>query len=60
MPSLGIGMKKFEKSIIVYITGEIDAWLEKKASYGYKKAALVRHIIENYMKREAERYGSKQ
>jgi len=41
-------MKKFEKQIPLYLTPELDEWLKNKAKLGYKKAPLIRYILEEY------------
>ncbi len=40
------------KQIQVYVSEDIDLWLEEKAKQGYKKATLIRHIISEYKKAE--------
>jgi predicted DNA-binding protein len=45
---LGENMKKFEKQMPLYLTSELYEWLENKAKMGYKKAPLIRHILEEY------------
>lgn len=46
------------KRIVVYLTSEVAAWLDLKAQEGYKKASLVRHILEGRMKLEGEKHGN--
>ncbi len=41
-------MKKLEKQMPLYLTPELDVWLEDKVKMGYKKAPLIRHILEEY------------
>lgn len=41
------------KKVIVYLTDELDAWLEAKATQGYKKASLVRHVLETHVRANA-------
>lgn len=53
----GDWMKKLANSIVVYLPAELDAWLNEKARNGYKKASLVRHIIELYIAQEGGRNG---
>ena len=43
------------KQIQVYISDDIDLWLEEKAKQGYKKATLIRHILSEYKKAENQR-----
>lgn len=45
-------MRKLEKRVVVYLDPETCDWLDGKAIEGYKKAALVRHIIAEYRKSE--------
>ncbi len=47
-------MKKYENTVLVHLSAELDAWLNEKARNGYKKASLVRHILEKYMEHEAK------
>lgn len=46
--SIGGIMKKLEKQMPLYLTPELDVWLEDKVKMGYKKAPLIRHILEEY------------
>jgi len=46
------------KPVVVYVNKEISNWLEGKALEGYKKAGLVRHILSEYVKKEADGNGA--
>ncbi|MEM3875908.1 MAG: hypothetical protein QXP35_02430 [Candidatus Micrarchaeaceae archaeon] len=39
-------MKKLEKQIVVYINSDLDEWLSAKTANGYKKASLIRHLLQ--------------
>ena len=43
------------KQIQVYVSEDVALWLEEKAKQGYKKATLVRRILEEYKKAEEQR-----
>ncbi|MCW6159701.1 MAG: hypothetical protein LVQ95_01265 [Candidatus Micrarchaeales archaeon] len=38
------------KKLIISLTDELSAWLDGKARDGYKKASLIRHILNEYKK----------
>ncbi|MCL4374218.1 MAG: hypothetical protein M1360_03445 [Candidatus Marsarchaeota archaeon] len=45
-------MGRLEKQVIVYIDSDLYAWLSEKAANGYKKASLIRHILQRQMEFE--------
>ena len=47
-------MKKLGKKISVNLTEELASWLERKASNGYKKGSLARHLLEKQMRFEQQ------
>ncbi len=51
-------MDKLNKRILVYLNSDISNWLDEKASQGYKKATLVRKVLDDYRKAEVMRNGS--
>ena len=38
------------KKLVVYLTDEIDSWLNAKSKEGYKKASLVRHVLLEHIR----------
>jgi hypothetical protein len=44
---------KNAKKLIVYLTEDLDAWLEARSKEGYKKASIVRHVLEEHIKASA-------
>ena len=44
--------------MLLYLNDELTAWLDEKASQGYKKATLIRKVLDDYRKAEAMRDGS--
>ncbi len=45
------------RQIGVYVDSEIAAWLDEKANQGYKKASLIRKILDDYRKSEVVKDG---
>jgi hypothetical protein len=45
-------MRKLEKQMPLYLTDELAEWLESKAMKGYRKAPLIRYILDEYRKAE--------
>ncbi len=45
-------MRRFGRTMLVYLNDELADWLEGKALEGYKKTALIRYILEKYKKAE--------
>lgn len=39
--------------VLVYLDGDLSAWLEGKALEGYKKASFIRHVL--YREMDAEK-----
>jgi hypothetical protein len=54
----GCSLDKLNKRILVYLNSDISNWLDEKASQGYKKATLVRKVLDDYRKAEVMRNGS--
>ena len=48
-------MEKLEKSIFVRLSHELSDWLDLKAQEGYTKAALIRRILDDHRKAEAQK-----
>lgn len=46
-------MKKYSRSVIIYIDTELERWLNSKTEQGYNKSALARHILTARMRSEA-------
>ncbi len=46
------------KRILVYLNDELAAWLDEKAQNGYKKATLIRKVLEDYRKAEVMQNGN--
>jgi len=44
--------KTYTKTATIYIDGQLDGWLNAKVEKGYKKGALIRHILEEQMRWE--------
>ncbi len=44
--------------MLIYLNDELTAWLDEKAQQGYKKATLVRKVLDDYRKAEVMRNGS--
>jgi hypothetical protein len=42
---------------MLYVDDDLAAWLDEKASQGYKKASLIRKILDDYRKTEVVRNG---
>ena len=40
------------KPVILYIDNELAKWLDEKVNQGYKKASLIRKILDDYRKSE--------
>ena len=51
-------MEKLEKPVTIYVDSELRAWLDRKASQGYKIGSLIRHMLRNRM--ECEKVGEGQ
>ncbi|MHB1830739.1 MAG: hypothetical protein ACYCO0_05090 [Candidatus Micrarchaeaceae archaeon] len=51
-------MEKLNNRILVYLNDELAEWLNEKARNGYKKATLIRKVLEDYRKAEVMRSGS--
>ena len=51
-------MEKLSNRILVYLNDELMEWLDEKARNGYKKATLIRKVLEDYRKAEVMRNGS--
>ncbi len=43
--------------VMLYVDDDLAAWLNEKAHQGYKKASLIRKILDDYRKAEAVRNG---
>jgi len=43
--------------VMLYVDDDLAAWLDEKARQGYKKASLIRKILDDYCKAEAVRNG---
>jgi hypothetical protein len=41
--------------VILYVDDDLAAWFDEKARQGYKKASLIRKILDDYCKAEAVR-----
>ena len=54
----GYSVGKLENRILVYLNAELSAWLDVKASQGYKKATLIRKVLDDYRRAEAMQNGS--
>ncbi len=48
----GYPVGKLENRILVYLNDELSLWLNEKASQGYKKATLIRKVLDDYRKAE--------
>ena len=46
-------MKKLGKQMTLYVDDRMSLWLDGKAAKGYKKASLIRHILQDRMEFEA-------
>ena len=51
-------MCKSHNRLLVYLNDELTEWLNEKASKGYKKATLVRKVLDDYRKAEVTQNGS--
>ena len=51
-------MEKLSNRILVYLNDELTEWLNNKARQGYKKATLIRKVLDDYRKAEVVRNGS--
>lgn len=45
-------MGKNRNRILVYLNDDLTNWLNDKAGQGYKKASLIRKVLEDYRKAE--------
>lgn len=45
-------MKRIGKILTIYVDEELGLWLDEKATCGYKKAPLIRHILRKQMESE--------
>jgi len=45
-------LEKLKRRVIVYMGDELADWLESKALEGYKKAALIRRMVWEQMRKE--------
>ena len=52
-------MEKLSNRILVYLNDELAEWLNEKASKGYKKATLVRKVLDDYRKAEVIQNGNR-
>ena len=43
--------------VTLYVDDDLATWLDEKARQGYKKASLIRKILDDYRKGEAIRNG---
>jgi hypothetical protein len=48
---------KLRNRILLYLNDELTAWLNEKASKGYKKATLIRKVLDDYRKAEVVQNG---
>lgn len=44
--------------ILIYLNDELAEWLNSKADQGYKKATLIRKVLDDYRKAEVMQNGS--
>ena len=51
-------MRKLDNRVLLYLNDELSLWLNDKADQGYKKATLIRKVLDDYRKAEAERNGN--
>jgi putative SOS response-associated peptidase YedK len=51
-------MGKTHNRMLVYLNDELTEWLNEKASKGYKKATLVRKVLDDYRKAEVMQNGN--
>jgi putative SOS response-associated peptidase YedK len=51
-------MGKTHNRMLVYLNDELTEWLNEKASKGYKKATLVRKVLDDYRKAEVIQNGN--
>jgi hypothetical protein len=54
----GLSLRKLKNRMLIYLNDELTAWLDEKAQQGYKKATLVRKVLDDYRKAEVMRNGS--
>ena len=45
-------MGKLSRRVLIYLNDEIADWLESKALEGYKKASVVRQLLNKGMQKE--------
>jgi hypothetical protein len=46
------GLAMGKPTILVYLNDELAVWLNEKADQGYKKATLIRKVLDDYRKAE--------
>ena len=51
-------MKKLSNRILIYLNDELTGWLNEKARNGYKKATLIRKVLDDYRKADVMHNGS--
>lgn len=51
-------MGRTNNRMLVYLNDELTEWLNEKASKGYKKATLVRKVLDDYRKAEVMHDGN--
>jgi metal-responsive CopG/Arc/MetJ family transcriptional regulator len=43
------------RKIVVFLSDDLASWLDAKASEGYKRSTLIRHVLFEYKKSEAQK-----
>jgi hypothetical protein len=53
----GLSLDRLDRKILVSLTQELAEWLDYKATQGYKKATLIRKVLEEYRRMEVMQDG---
>lgn len=51
-------MSKTNNRLLICLDDELAEWLNEKARNGYKKATLIRKVLDDYRKAEVMRNGT--
>ncbi|MDE1860019.1 MAG: hypothetical protein KGH67_05850 [Candidatus Micrarchaeota archaeon] len=43
------------RKVVVIVSEDIASWLDVKASEGYKRSTLIRHVLLEYKKAEVQK-----
>ena len=50
-------MSRLNNRLLLYLNDDLALWLNEKARNGYKKATLIRKVLEDYKNAEVAKNG---